>query len=653
MRRLWLVLLLFGCSDSDEAAVEPLTVVEQGREQPARARPTRSEQVRRAAPTRTPASNAEDELIALRRYEQLLNGRRAATIEVRWTRFLKDGRELVKDVTRMRSQSARMMGRIQTVFKSETTSTTIRTESGEMISQETVVVAPSRTDIFRIERTKTGYRVQRELDVKRGRPEDRLEFGPNAESFEFNTDGAAMVDAEAFLAQKIAAGEAKPGMTWKMPLLFADRRTLVEATLTIVGPDEEGPGLKVIQNLEGSDTLWWFDRDGAVVRLRSGITVTARDDSVGLDDLPARPASWRITLPANVHLPRIFTGKTMLVDIEVETDETTTAPRIPENPFTETVKREDGLLRALLKSYDDPSATTSLPIDPSGFEEHLKATPLMEVDDPVLIEQAKRIVGDETDARVAAGKIADFVFRNLEMGSPDIGQPSCKAILRDRIGDCSEHALLFTGLCRAAGIPARLCSGYVCIGGDWGSHAWCEIWVGRWIGADPTTNEIGTRARYIFLSRPDDPNMTPGRLTAERTRILIRQVEYDDGKLDFENGKIDPTVLSGIRVADLPDGWSISRDRGAFAIITNGDFTLWAGISPDHGYRSLAILSRRFMGAKQKKLGRRDAVYGSDRSRSTWIVPLGRQNLLIQIRGDAPSAEVLAAVLKPTLDRED
>jgi transglutaminase-like putative cysteine protease len=588
-----------------------------------------------------PAAPKSDR-IALRAYERLIENKRAATMRVEWRAVERDGRKLVEDVTETRSRSVRMMAGVPDVFHEEHVSRTLRTEDGELISQESVSTKPGRIDKEKVERTPAGYRVV-------------ATAGPNVETFEIPAATPAMVDAEAFLAPKVRSGEAKAGAIFALPLLDTQRRRMAEATLKVIGPDDEGPGLKVIESLEGNDTLWWFAEDGSVVRLRAGITVIRRDDAVGLDDLPARPASWRITLPSDVDLPRIFTTKSMLVDIVVQTDETTKPPQVPPSPFTETIERAEDRVRVLLRSHDDPAATCPLPIDPKGFEEHLKATRLMEVDDRDVRRLAREILGDAKDAREGARRIAEFVFSTLRKGSPEIDQPTMKEILRQRLGDCSEHALLFTGLCRAAGIPARRCSGWVCVGDDWGGHGWCEIWVGRWIGADPTTNEIGTRARYIMFSRPDEPDVPPGFLTAERTKILIRRAEYSDGVIDFDGTAPDLEVFSGIRLGEVPEGWKVTRDLRS-AWVQGPDFLVAASLHADHGYRSMELLIDQLPDGIEGEFGGRTAAVS--RALQRWRVPLGREILDVSARamnrgGSIPPADTLAKLFAPTLERAD
>ncbi|MHC4973433.1 MAG: transglutaminase-like domain-containing protein [Planctomycetota bacterium] len=617
-----LLALLIGCSDP---------------EPPSRATASPTAEASASAPE----TGTEPGLIALRRYESLVNGQRSGTLEVRWFR-LADGR--IKDITRTRNRWARMMGRVRTIFESETDSKLLRTADGELLLLETETRGASRTDRSRVQRTETGYDVT-------------METGANTQTFAIETEGPTQVDVETFLGPKIRSGEAKPGTAWTYSSLATRLRKVIEVKVTVIGPDDEGPGLQVVESALGHDTLWWFADDGSVVRMRAQDSVLRRDDSVGLDDLPARPASWRITLPVNVSLPRIFTGRTMLVDIEVETDETTHPPKIPENPFTEVIEEKDGVVRARLRSYDNPAATTTLPIDPKGLEEHLEPTPLMEVDSPVLQAAAREIVGRTRDARTAARRIADYVFTRLKKRSPEDPEPTALQIHALRTGDCSEHALYFTALCRAAGIPARRCSGWVCIGDDWGTHAWCEIWLGEWIGADPTTNEIGTRARYIFLRRPEDREMVPGTIVPARTEIWIRRAEYDDGALDFEDDEDhDLAVYSGIRIGPLPDGWRVSRTTSGIRIRSRA-VQVWASIAPDHGYRSPAMIRRfRLPGGEDATLGPSKAVVRRFRNQTRWIVPLGREILMIQVRteDDAEFTDAsLAKIFLPTLKRDD
>jgi len=624
-----------------------------GKEEPeSAATPLRAETAtkprREAAPPKPgPAPKTRDEtpalrtgIIAERGYERLLQGKRAAVTRVTWSWAEYKGLRVIRDQTRMHSKTARVMKSVKDVFESSVDVDLYRTESGELLYQKVVARQGSQTSTEVVTRTASGYDVV-------------VSVGNNRESFQVETDGPGQTDAETFMLPRILRGEATPGKVFTMRLLSTGKKKMIESELEVVGQDEEGPGLKVIETTDGRTTLWWFAPDGVVMRIRAGDSVTRRADDLGLNDLPRAPASYPITLPTNIGLPRIFVSQKMLVDVIVRTDDTVRPPRIPDNPFTEIVREGRNGVRLLLKTHDDAKANVSLDeIDTAKLKEFLKPTPLMEVDDPLVKSRARAAMGDAKDARTAATRIANYVFRFLRKRSPPTAEPSAKEILRLGQGDCSEHCLLFTTLCRAAGIPARRCSGFVNIGDDWGGHAWCEIWVGKWIGADPTTNEIGTRARYIFCGRPDEPGTRRAVINAARTRILIRQVEYVDGVMEV--GNADPVLYSGVKFAKLPEGWTEHRDGRTTAITTPG-FRIDAQIAADHGYRSMDLLRAR--GGRVTTFAGRPAVMSRFRRMIYWIVPLGRQNLTIRVRTLKPDAKIpireIEKVFAPTVQRTE
>ena len=90
--------------------------------------------------------------------------------------------------------------------------------------------------------------------------------------------------------------------------------------------------------------------------------------------------------------------------------------------------------------------------------------------------------------------------------------------------------------------------------------------------------------------------------------------------------------------------------------LRGGSVQIWAGIRPDHGYRSVEILKERLDGAEETKLGSRTAVVRRFGNQAVWIVPLGRQNLVLQVRtndGADFSDAALARIFLPTLKRDD
>lgn len=148
-----------------------------------------------------------------------------------------------------------------------------------------------------------------------------------------------------------------------------------------------------------------------------------------------------------------------------------------------------------------------LPIESSAelVKQYSAPTTGIESKHPKIEARARRIVGDAANGLEATQRIVSAVFRMLAKRS-DSGRPeSALRALEEGVGDCSGHAALVVAMCRALGIPARRVAGIEYVVGRDGRpfarpHIWAEVWLGRWVGVDPTLPEVGTGARYILLA---------------------------------------------------------------------------------------------------------------------------------------------------------
>lgn len=105
-------------------------------------------------------------------------------------------------------------------------------------------------------------------------------------------------------------------------------------------------------------------------------------------------------------------------------------------------------------------------------------------------------------------------------------------ILKGRKGDCTEHAVLFNALLKAAGIPARTATGYLLAddSGTFGGHAWSEVaYDGQWIPVDASwdvwvensVNYIKTKNEKSFASK--------------NFKLNLHKIEYADGSSSVYN----------------------------------------------------------------------------------------------------------------------
>jgi hypothetical protein len=126
----------------------------------------------------------------------------------------------------------------------------------------------------------------------------------------------------------------------------------------------------------------------------------------------------------------------------------------------------------------------------------LRPEPQIECDDPAILETVRRVAGEEKNPIPVARRLMEWVHRNIEKKGV-MSIPSASAVHKARVGDCNEHAALLTALLRAAGIPARVCSGIVYGGGKFYFHAWTEAYLGAWVSMDSVFNQIPSDASHV------------------------------------------------------------------------------------------------------------------------------------------------------------
>jgi hypothetical protein len=168
-------------------------------------------------------------------------------------------------------------------------------------------------------------------------------------------------------------------------------------------------------------------------------------------------------------------------------------------------KISDGVYELTLTMNKTPGPITGLGGKEAEFEKELKRTPFIQSDNEEIISQARKIVGDEKDLYKQAVLLSHWLYENLDKNLAT-NLTTALDVLEAGGGDCSEHTLLFVALARALGIPAREACGIMYAGDGisaFGYHAWPEVYVGEWVGIDPTWDEPLVDATHIKLCDAD------------------------------------------------------------------------------------------------------------------------------------------------------
>ena len=144
---------------------------------------------------------------------------------------------------------------------------------------------------------------------------------------------------------------------------------------------------------------------------------------------------------------------------------------------------------------------------PGGRErdpEHTRAEPLIQSNNPKIIQLAWRIAGADEGTRdpsardplIVAQRINTWVHDSIK-DRVTFGVPSALQVLQTRAGDCNEHTQLFVALARAVGLPARVAAGLAFVDGKFYYHAWPEVLLNDWVAVDPTFGQFPADAAHL------------------------------------------------------------------------------------------------------------------------------------------------------------
>jgi len=281
------------------------------------------------------------------------------------------------------------------------------------------------------------------------------------------------------------------------------------------------PSTKLAESFGGTTVHAWIDHKGQVVKEEAALgLMLVREtqseaindgwaDSTPLDLVSSAAIPVRNTLPS----PRQITQLRLSVFGPTDAALFAFPPRQLYRDGTLTITNE---LLGTLTSYQLPASDPTLAPD-------LIATPFLQSDHPRIKEQLQQILKGEQDAQRAVRKLLDWIYITLDK-EPTVGIPTALEALSSRKGDCNEHAVLFTALARAAGIPSRMAAGVVYMDGAFYYHAWSEVWLGQWVTVDPVLNQLPADATHIkFIQGGPEEHMALLKIIGQ---VQMEIVEY-------------------------------------------------------------------------------------------------------------------------------
>jgi hypothetical protein len=366
-----------------------------------------------------------------------------------------------------------------------------------------------------------------------GKVEDNrmlLEIGEGAERRKESIQIATPPVIGASLSHFFKGRSIEEGQSFKFPVFdpstLAQKEIVMEvkARERLAIHDIEYPCFRLEAELWGQPMTFWLDENGAVLKEQGimGLTLvraSAANAPRGIEETGGEDFYELAAIPVAREI-RDVDDLTHL-KLKVEGLDRTHFDTAVLNSGRQ--KFRDGIIEIFREKVPEKGAFTIPYPDRSGeMKAFLQPEINIESDDTAIIQKAHEIVGDTADPVAAARRLMAWVYGNIEK-RPVITVPSALEVMKTRVGDCNEHAVLLTALLRASGIPARLCVGLVYTRGRFFYHAWTEGYLGAlsaggfkrspgegdefeerrggWISLDATLNQIPVDSTHIKFAQ--------------------------------------------------------------------------------------------------------------------------------------------------------
>jgi hypothetical protein len=296
----------------------------------------------------------------------------------------------------------------------------------------------------------------------------------------------------------------KPGEEISIPYFDPVTQSSSSATIRmhekekVMVMNKEMSGMRVELNYIGINEVLWLDDDYRLIKRASpamGIEMIPLSQEDALAEIEPTNAFdllsfVSIKLDRPIPDPRQLSYiKLALKAIEVEDFDLVDDYQI--------LTEEEQIIVENYRADIDALPDLTLPI--KEHENYLTPSIYIQCKEPEIIAQANEFIGDAKDAKQAVAKLVSGVY-HLVKKNPIASLPSAIDVLRTKEGDCNEHSILFAALARARGIPTKIYVGLINLHGHgYYYHAWCAVWLGKWVPVDPTFNQFPADVGHLKL----------------------------------------------------------------------------------------------------------------------------------------------------------
>ncbi len=299
----------------------------------------------------------------------------------------------------------------------------------------------------------------------------------------------------------LLAKRLKVGFRMKGQAIVESQGDVVPYTIAVIRTNGDGH-FEVNQQLGPIKATMWMNKDGTVVR---SVLPELRMEQVKVTEREAKLPSEVVDLfsQALLRLPRPLPARQNIEQLVVRIESKGGNEVDAVGDDRQTVRKIGRAAELTIRVQRPPRKSVRRPIKAPRWQPFLQSTEYEPLDHPGLRSTAERLTTNEETIWGAARAINAFVYRHIKDKTLARAYMSAPEALASQEGDCTEHSVLFSSLAKISGIPTRLVTGLVYVGGPenvLGYHEWVEVWTGEeWLAMDPTFGQEIADATHIKL----------------------------------------------------------------------------------------------------------------------------------------------------------
>jgi hypothetical protein len=235
----------------------------------------------------------------------------------------------------------------------------------------------------------------------------------------------------------------------------------------------------------------------------------------------------------------------------------------------------DGVFEAIVRITPPAplEAIATLPIDDATLAPYLRETPYIKPLDERIQTIAREVVAGETDALLAARRLAEWVNDYVQDGLPTETLTGPEVLECGR-GKCTEYATLYASLARAAGLPTRIALGDRLVTSNWIGHMWNEVYVGDWVTVDASVGSVDADMTLLKFVHSDTVGGTQPLRWALIDSLELAVVDFKQRRAAladaYETGVAGHTYTNvdlGFRIVAPDDAWLL-EDKSTPGAVT-------------------------------------------------------------------------------------